>query len=112
MTKAERDAWNVEYVVVCKGWKATAISSLPYWTDAEGFLTAVVPDYLSDEADAWRRVKALLSEHGQWFWTLRDDGEGSRIVDFAVGMTHTHYIAITEEEATMRACIALKVRVM
>lgn len=111
MTQAERDALNVEYVVVCKGWKATAISSLLYWTDAEGFLTAVVPDYLSDEADAWRRIKALIDFGASPEFYIYDEKYClmCRVSD-EINPNFTD--CGSPGEATLRACIALKVRVL
>lgn len=103
MTDAERAALNAEYAVTCKGWCPNLIA-----------VGINVHDYLSDEADAWRRVKALKPQVGSFGsvrMIRRDNGDTSLMI--AVDGMHGEddFRGSTLNEAVLRACVALKVRV-
>ena len=94
MTDAERDALNAEYAVACKGLDLGAYAT---WA---GHI-----DYLSSDAELGRRVKALAIRHDDSEIDIRDCGR-------KVGIDgHELFKGKDLEEATMRACIALKVPV-
>ncbi len=91
MTPEERAALNAEYAVVCKGWFLTDFTKT--WM-RKGLERSRVdlPDYLSDDADAWRRVKAL---HAHFT-------ERRAVMCFGMG---------DPGEGMMLNCIALKIQV-
>lgn len=110
MTPTERDQLNAEYAVVCKGVKASSDLQKKMWKhewqDANGDSFAEIPDFLSDEADAHRRMASLILRH--CFEVSQQEGSTVNLYFYGVRM----FRGADLKEATMRACIALKVMVM
>ena len=134
MTPDERTALNAEYLLICKGARyGRDIQDMQISNRYADILLVPsicagwgvwkpAPDYLSDEADAWRRVKALynIGRITTWDMNKANRTDGCKLVcelypkeEFGVcgDDGYTSPEAPTLEEATMRACIALKVRV-
>lgn len=104
---------NEQYCLICKGFVASKhpddggygyqwpnrIKGCEKWT-----VTALLPDYLADDAEFGRMVKALYFQE-PW---IQNCGPSGCLIN-----TNTEqYEGATLQEATARACIALKLQVL
>lgn len=105
MNQTEYDALSAEYAVACKRYtRAGTTNKGRFVYDKDFYLDVVIPDFLSDEADVWRRVEALECEGHTTTFLQKGSGERGVIVN---GEGYW----FLSKEATLRACIALKVMV-
>ena len=113
MTDTEHEALNAEYAVACKGWRRVNESGLEQWRldhdNGAVWIDEELPDYLSNDAELGRMVKALvLHKHDPHWVNLKD--EGKRII-LSTPAVETYFYGASVNECAMRACIALKVQV-
>ena len=93
MNQDDRDKLNAEYAVMCKDRTPDA---------------SPVPDYLSDDGECWRAVKALWRKFPKTNLS-RWQGRPEIGVDF--GNETQLYAGDDESAAALRACVDLKVQV-
>ena len=108
MTTEERAALNAEYAVACKGFELVGSTDTGRKTYGVNLCKDMeILDYLSDEADAWRRAKVLIESREMESGYAIRRGSFGYFIDPPLGVWYCE----SPEETSIRACIALKVQV-
>lgn len=105
---------NEQYAVTCKGWICNENKLTYKWEHTNLNPVGQLPNYLSDDAELGRMVKALGKADPREFiqyWCGEGSEQWALDVSELLPRKENMFYAMSAHEVFMRACIALKLQV-